>query len=90
MPKSDFSFADVKRAANSSVPVVPLGSSRDRIGMTSAGNFDVLLEAADREPSVGLKPGRTWHEGRRNGTQVQHSPGKKDLKEIARGRPITY
>ena len=57
MPKSDFSFADVKRPANSSAPVVPVRSSRDRIGMTSAGNFDVLKEAADREPSVGLKSG---------------------------------
>jgi hypothetical protein len=90
MPKHDFSFADVKRAANSSVPVVPVGSSRDRIGMAVAGNFDVLAEAADREPSGGLKSGPAWAEGVRNGTQVSHRAGKNDLDQLGRRRVITY
>lgn len=31
-----------------------------------------------------------FEEGRRNGTQVQHTDGKGDTKDIGRGKPITY
>lgn len=36
------------------------------------------------------KPGPAWNEGRKNGTQVSHDPGKNDLKDLGRGKPITY
>lgn len=36
------------------------------------------------------KPGPAWNEGRREGTQVSHDPGKNDLKDMNRGKPITY
>jgi len=37
-----------------------------------------------------VKDGPAWKEGVRSGTQVQHAPGKQDLKDIGRGPPITY
>lgn len=37
-----------------------------------------------------VKDGPTWKEGVRNGTQVTHRPGKNDLADIGRGKPITY
>ena len=36
-----------------------------------------------------VKSGPAYEEGLRAGTQVQHSPGKNDLKDIGRGKPIT-
>jgi hypothetical protein len=91
MPKSeDLSFAAIKAAANSSMPIPPVGSDRSRVGLVAAGNPDVLAEAANREPSVRLKSGPAWEEGLGNGTQVSHRPGKNDLKQLGRGRPITY
>jgi hypothetical protein len=93
MPKHN-SFADIRAdisaAANRSMPVVPVGSNRSRIGMIGAGNPDVSPEAANAEPSVGLKSGPAWAEGLRNRTPVQHSPGKNDLDQLGRGKPITY
>lgn len=37
-----------------------------------------------------VKSGPTWEEGLRDGTQVKNSPGKNDLKDIGRKKPITY
>src|SRR5271166_2291210 len=37
-----------------------------------------------------VKSGRTWDEGRKAGTQVSHSPGKNDTKDINRGKQITF
>jgi hypothetical protein len=38
MPKSENqTFADIKAAANSSMPVLPEGSDRERVGMASSG-----------------------------------------------------
>lgn len=37
-----------------------------------------------------VKNGPAYDEGRRNGTQVQHSDGKNDGKDLGRGKPITY
>lgn len=37
-----------------------------------------------------VKPGPAFKEGVRSGTQVQHSPNKNDLKDIGRGKPVTY
>ena len=37
-----------------------------------------------------VKDGPAWKEGLRNGTQVQHDDGKKDGKDIGRGKVITY
>ena len=34
--------------------------------------------------------GPAWNEGRRAGTQVQHTPNKSDGKDIGRGKVITY
>ncbi len=36
------------------------------------------------------KGGSVYEEGRRNGTQVQHTDGKNDGKDLGRGKPITY
>jgi hypothetical protein len=37
-----------------------------------------------------VKSGPAWEEGRKNGTQVQHTDGKMDGKDIGRKRVITY
>lgn len=38
-----------------------------------------------------VKSGPAWNEGRKAGTKVQHSPAKSvDLKNMNRGKPITY
>lgn len=37
-----------------------------------------------------VKPGPAYEEGKREGTQVSHAPGKNDLAEMNRGRVITY
>jgi hypothetical protein len=90
MPKSDnFTFADIKRATDSSLPVPP-STDRSRTEMLVAGNPDVIAEARDHEPTISLKSGPAWEESLRNCTPVQHSPGKKDLNELARRKPITY
>jgi hypothetical protein len=70
----DYSFTDVKRMANSSVPVVP---ASDRIGPVNAGNPDVLHEAADQKPSGRLRSGPAFRAGVRAGTKVQHRPNTK-------------
>lgn len=36
------------------------------------------------------KSGPAWNTGVNAGTQVQHSPGKSDTANIARGKPVTY
>jgi hypothetical protein len=91
MPKSeDLSFAAIKVAANSSMPVPPVGSNHSRVGLVASGNPDVLAEAVGKTRGSKLKSGPAWEEGVRNGTQVQHTPGKKDLQELGRGKPITY
>jgi len=90
MAKDDLSFAAIKAMANGDVRYPPAGTDRSRVGMVASGNPDVLAEAANREPSGGLKSGPAWLEGLRNCTPVQHRPGKNDLDQIGRGRPITY
>lgn len=37
-----------------------------------------------------VKPGPAYEEGKSEGTQVSHDPGKNDLKDMNRGRVITY
>lgn len=37
-----------------------------------------------------VRSGPAYDEGKREGTQVQHDPGKNDLKDVGRGKPITY
>ncbi len=37
-----------------------------------------------------VKSGPAWKEGLRSGTQVQHTDGKNDGKDIGRPKPITY
>lgn len=38
----------------------------------------------------GVKDGPTWKEGLRNGTQVQHVSDPNDVKDMHRGKPVTY
>jgi hypothetical protein len=86
----DLSFAGIKRSIDSSMPVVPSGSNRERIGLLASGNPDVVGEATGKERGPKLKSGPAWEEGLKNCTPVRHSPGKSDGKELGRGRPITY
>jgi hypothetical protein len=37
-----------------------------------------------------VKTGPTWNEGLKSGTQVQHDTGKNDLKDMNRGRQVTF
>lgn len=37
-----------------------------------------------------VKDGPAWKEGLRNGTSVEHSPGKNDITDIKRPKQITY
>ncbi len=37
-----------------------------------------------------VKHGPTWEEGRKAGTQVQHTDGKDDQKDIGRRRVVTF
>jgi hypothetical protein len=78
MPKPENqTFADIKAAANSSMPVPPIGTNRDRVGMaTGSGNPNVLEEAASAKPYGRAKDGPAWREGLRNHAN-QSSTGKK-------------
>jgi hypothetical protein len=37
-----------------------------------------------------VKSGPAWDEGRKNGTQVQHDPGKNDKKDMNRPRVVSF
>jgi hypothetical protein len=37
-----------------------------------------------------VKDGPAWKEGVKNGTQPTHTPGKSDLGDMFRGKPVTY
>ncbi len=37
-----------------------------------------------------VKAGPTFREGISEGTKVSHAPGKNDLKQLGRGKPVTY
>jgi hypothetical protein len=72
--RDNYSFADVRRAANSSMNAVPVGGSRDRVGLVNSGNPDVLAEAVERplpeERPQRLRSGPAWHTGLRAGTKA--------------------
>ena len=72
------------------MPHVPIGASRDRVGLIGSGNKNVLAAAVGKPRGPKLKSGPAWEEGVRNGTQVSHRPGKNDLDQLGRGKPITY
>ena len=90
MPKHDFSFADVRAAANSSMPVPPIGTSRDRVGLVGSGNRNVLEEAASAKPYGRAKDGPAWREGLRNATQPMDLPGNSNMRNMRSRRPVTY
>ena len=59
-------------------------------GAVEASN---TVEGASKLPGGSggaVKDGPTWKEGVRNGTQVQHSPGKSDTANIGRSKVVTY
>jgi hypothetical protein len=89
--KSSRNASQTLRAANSSVPVVPVGSSRDRVGMaTGSGNPNVFEEAASAKPYGRAKDGPAWREGLRNATQPMNLPGNSSMRNMRSRRPITY
>ena len=49
-----------------------------------------ISDAVPRKNGGAVKSGPAWEGGRKEGTQVTHSPGKGDLKDMNRGRVITY
>jgi hypothetical protein len=92
MPKHDFSFADVRAAANSSMPVPPVGTDRSRVGMVSSGNENVLREASNAEPygRERIRSGPAWEAGLRAATKPMNLPGNSNRKNMRRKPPITY
>jgi len=61
-------------------------------GHAKAGELEGANQAALHHRARGgaVKHGPAFDEGRRNGTQVQHSGNKQDGKDIGRGKPVTY
>jgi hypothetical protein len=92
MPKPENqTFADIKAATNSSMPVPPIGTNRDRVGMaTGSGNPNVLEEAASAKPYGRAKDGPAWREGLRNTTRPMNLPGNSNMRNIRSRRPVTY
>jgi hypothetical protein len=91
MPKQhDFSLADIKRAANLSVPVVPVGSDRSRIGNATSGNPNVFHEASDPEPYGRIKSGPAWESGLRAATKPMNLAGSSNARNMRRKRAVTY
>ena len=81
----------IKAAANSSMPVPPIGTNRDRVGMvTGSGNPNVLEEAAAAKPYGRAKDGPAWREGLRNGTQPMDLPGNSNRRNMRSRRSVTY
>ena len=79
MPKPENQiFADTKAAANSSMPVPPIGTNRNRVGLTGSGNPNVLSEAAAAKPCGRAKDGPAWREGLRNATKPMGLPGNSN------------
>ena len=84
-------FFYIKAAANSSMPVPPIGTNRDRVGMvTGSGNPNVLEEAAAAKPYGRAKDGPAWREGLRNGTQPMDLPGNSNRRNMRSRRSVTY
>ena len=81
----------IKAAANFSMPVPPIGTNRDRVGMvTGSGNPNVLEEAAAAKPYGRAKDGPAWREGLRNGTQPMDLPGNSNRRNMRSRRSVTY
>jgi hypothetical protein len=91
MPKPENqTFADIKAAANSSMPVPPIGTNRDRVGLVGSGNPNVWEEAASAKPYGRAKDGPAWREGLRNATQPMDLPGNSNMRNMRSRRPVTY
>lgn len=91
MPKPENqSFADIKAAANSSMPAPPIGTNRDRVGLVGSGNPNVLEEAAAARPYGRVKDGPAWREGLRNATKPMGLPGNSNMRNMRSRRAITY
>lgn len=65
------------------MPMPPPGVAPPGMGLRANGGRAYAKGGA-------VKPGRAFLEGKNEGTKVQHMPGKNDLKDIGRGKPITY
>jgi hypothetical protein len=63
---------------------------RERVGLVSAGNPDVIREAEGQPANPRLRSGSAWRTGLRAGGGVTHHPNKADGKDIGRRKPITY
>ena len=82
-------IADIKAAANSSMPVPPIGTNRDRVGLVGSGNPNVLEEAASAKPYGRAKDGPAWREGLRNAAQPMNLSGNSNRRNMRSRRPVT-
>ena len=71
-------------------PMPPPGAGGPPMPMRATGGAVEADRASSRASHGKPQPGPAWHEGRRNGTQVQHTGNKGDGANIGRGKPVTY
>ncbi len=73
-------------------PIPPPPPGGPPMGMPPGGPPPGIRSMGGRAYAKGgaVKSGPAYEEGKRNGTQVSHTPGKNDLQELNRGKPITY
>jgi hypothetical protein len=71
-------------------PVEVPAVDRERVGLVSAGNPDVVAEAQGQPANPRYRSGPGWTESMRAWGGPTPHPGKSDGKDIGRRKPITY